>query len=161
MAQTSNTYLEKKCKEFKIPTVVCDITEIQFLQDGYNYIFNMGNNTHWVALFVQGTFVAYCDSFGVVPPTKIIKLISRYSQAKKLEITYMYNDMDIQNLQSGYCGEYAFMFLYYMNYAKGAFKNRFKKYQDVFKHDVELNRMILIKRLHKIGFYDGPLSFKI
>ena len=159
MSQTSNIYLEKKCQEFNIPTVVCDIKEIKFIQDGYNYIINLGNNTHWVALFVQGNYVAYFDSFGVVPPLRVITLISKYSKAKNAEIKYMYNEQDIQNLQSGYCGEYAFFFLYYMNYAKGPFLTRFKKLQRAFKGDVEENKTVLLNRLHKIGLYNGKLKF--
>jgi len=155
MSQTSNVYLDKKCDLFKMPTIICDIDDLRRLRDGCNYILNMGHNTHWVALFVRGSFVAYFDSFGVVPPMHIIDLINTYAHHTNTPIQYAYNAQDIQNLQSGYCGEYAFFFLYYLTYGKGgAYSNKFRKFQRLFNTDVEDNKTILLKQLHMIGFYE-------
>jgi len=110
----------------------------------------MGRNTHWIALCVKNDTVIYFDSFGVVPPLKILRLIKKYSHEIG-EIEYMYNKKEIQNINGGYCGEYCILFLYYMQNSDK--EKSLIKMQKLFSGDQEKNKTILLKKLHGIGFF--------
>lgn len=76
--------------------------------------FNIGNyillitpskeirNGHWVALKVGKTKSYYFDSYGLPPPETI---------AKNIHTPLYYNNIQVQDLRSNYCGIYAIYFL--------------------------------------------------
>ena len=71
-----------------------------------SYIVNLqsskdGGGTHWVCLYYTPNFSYYYDSFGFVPPLKIQNKI----------IPYIYNDMEIQDIDSTACGFHCVAFL--------------------------------------------------
>jgi len=154
MSITTNTYLEKKADEFNMEITVSNIAALTSLLPNANYILNLGNNSHWVALMTTENSVYYCDSFGCPPPTKIIELIQNLVVRYSRDFGYHYNKNTIQNLQSGYCGEYAWLFLYFMNRGNKPLKSRFLSYQKLFKDDPEKNKTILLEYLHKIHFFN-------
>jgi len=154
MSETTNVYLENKCNELHISVIVCDITSLTELISGQNYILNLGNNSHWVGLACLDNSIYYFDSFGVPPPIRIMDLIKKLVCKTSKPIGYHYNTIQIQNLQSGYCGLYSLLFLYFMNRSKGTTTSRFKRFQNLFDEDVEKNKTILVEKLHKIGFYN-------
>ena len=91
------------------------------LDDSVNYsmILNLqdygeGNGTHWVALFCPkgADYNLYFDSFGQPPPSNIEDISE--DMGRKL----YYQTNQIQKLQSGGCGQYCVLFLYYMNFYK-------------------------------------------
>ena len=66
-----------------------------------------GNGTHWVCIYndSKSDNVEYFDSFGLVPPNEVI----RYMKTANKNI--IYNDTQIQNINSILCGYYC---LYYI-----------------------------------------------
>ena len=153
MSITSNIYLERKCEKFHIPVEIMDINDLSILQPNMCYIINLGNNSHWTALYIHDKAIIYHDSFGVVPPLKIIKLIQEYANEHG-KINYHYNTKTIQNLESGYCGLYCFLFLYFMNKGNESYDEKLKNYQNQFSTNHEMNKRRLIKELHVIDFYN-------
>ena len=80
-----------------------------------NYIINLSpsvqDGSHWVALYLNKRKTpVYFDSFGMVPPLEVIKLIRKSGHDN-----YLCNSKQVQDIRSGYCGEYCLMFLKYMN----------------------------------------------
>ena len=66
-----------------------------------------GNGTHWVCAYNEekSNNVEYFDSFGLVPPNEVIKYI------KTTKKNIIYNDSQIQHIDSILCGYYC---LYYI-----------------------------------------------
>jgi len=149
MSETTNVYLEEKLNKLGINGLVVDITELNSLHNNTNYIINLGNNTHWVALYVNDNIVIYSDSFGVVPPLRILKLVKKYANEIVSPVQFHHNTKEIQNLNSGYCGLYALLFLLIMNKKKTKIMNRLEFYQDLFCDNHEKNLTKLKKYLHK------------
>jgi len=147
MSITTNFYLEKKLELITKNGVVIGLPDLESLTDG-SYIINL-NNEHWTALYMEHDTIIYHDSFGVVPPMKIIHLMQVYSNQMKSKLKYYYNTIDIQNIHSGFCGLYCILFLYIMNHKKGALLKRLKYYQSLFKSDPTKNLEILKTKLHK------------
>lgn len=79
-----------------------------------NYIFNMdnsgGSGTHWVGLHINYPYAMYFDAFGLPPPNKLESYL-------KKNYIYSINTNQIQNMSSGYCGQYVIVFLYYMTFS--------------------------------------------
>ena len=71
------------------------------------YIVNLedsdkGGGTHWVAVFdFLPKTIVYFDSYGVYPPTDVVKFMLK-SQGKKP----VYSKLDYQELDSSKCGQY-------------------------------------------------------
>lgn len=63
-----------------------------------------GPGTHWVAYIKRGNFVNYYDSFGVDPPSELIKYFG-----KKAVISYNY-EQD-QEFDQVICGHLCLLFL--------------------------------------------------
>lgn len=72
-------------------------------------IISMG---HWVA--VDNRNKIYFDSFGMPPPINIPK-------------SYSYSNLDIQNIRSGHCGQFAVLFIYF------AKRNQIPEFYNIFK----------------------------
>ena len=84
-----------------------------------------GNGTHWCGLWEdndESLVSYYFDSYGMVP----------FEEIKKIKKNIIYNDKDIQRMDSGYCGEYVIDFLYNSNKYGGY--NALKKIQKKYKH---------------------------
>lgn len=62
------------------------------------------NAGHWVCLEVEKNKVYYFDSFGTPPPTEI---------SKKTKLPIYYNDKQIQDIDTNFCGQYCLYFLKY------------------------------------------------
>lgn len=107
------------------------------LQQGF-YICNMqnstdGNGTHWVAFYYDFPKKSYYfDSFGFDSPNEIHDKIK----------PYLYNQRDIQDINSSSCGYYciAFIKMLYNKRDKERFYNLFTNY---FSDEIRRNEMIL------------------
>jgi hypothetical protein len=78
------------------------------------YIINMqdsnkGNGTHWVCCWIDKNESIYFDSFGIVPPIEIENFIQEFKPGM-----VFHSNIDIQNINSGGCGQYCMDFLYFM-----------------------------------------------
>jgi hypothetical protein len=113
-----------------------------------SYIINMGHNTHWVALYINVKEACYFDSFGMPPPTVIEKFL-----AKRGRSSYLYSTIDIQDLDSGGCGEYCIEWIEAMTYFKGGLKSRYEKYLNQFSKNPKLNRAKLKKLYMDVSQY--------
>lgn len=82
-----------------------------------NYIINLKEPSHWVALYIYIKnnrkiayyFNSFDDYFGDIPQ-EIMQFIKRIGCNE-----YVENEKAIQDPKRGYCGEYALLFLKYMN----------------------------------------------
>ena len=76
---------------------------------GY-YIVNLNDSTqpgsHWVALNNRPNIIEYFDSFGMNAPMELVNLSNR------LNVNYLYNSTQYQDLTSVLCGYYC---LYFVN----------------------------------------------
>jgi hypothetical protein len=111
------------------------------LQRG-SYIVNLqsskeGTGTHWVSLYYTPNFSYYYDSFGFVPPIEIQNKI----------IPYIYNDNEIQDIDSTACGFYCVAFVLYLN-KKINIERAFMEFINLFGKDTERNEAILHKILY-------------
>ena len=111
------------------------------LQRG-SYIVNLqsskdGKGTHWVSLYYTPNFSYYYDSFGFVPPIEIQNKI----------IPYIYNDNEIQDIDSTACGFYCVAFVLYLN-KKINIERAFMEFINLFGKDTERNEAILHKILY-------------
>ena len=133
------------CKILEIPIVqVARKDDININKDG-GYIINLqsrgeGGGSHWTTLFRKNGQNVYFDSFGVMPPYEIVKML------KNEDICY-YEDQ-IQDVVSTACGYYCIVFLYIMNTSRNM-KEGINKIDEMFTHP-EINDSILEKILEKI-----------
>ena len=100
---------------------------------------NIGNGTHWTALYYSSKHSFYFDAFGFVPPVVV---------ENKLK-SYLYNDKQIQSLESTACGFYCIAFIIYM-YGR---KNKeldigFKIFIDSFSTNTNKNDKLLYNYLY-------------
>jgi hypothetical protein len=144
-----------ECKRLKIPLVGvyskdrlekrhrrhgCYVINLQDFTDSQG---NRLGGTHWtsfVLLKENGkNHCAYFDSFGFVPPNNVEKFLEDLRP-------YLVSDKHIQNINSGVCGSYCLFFMWYMtNKTNIPFKERFKRFLNLFSDDVTENRRILEK----------------
>ena len=107
-----------------------------------SYIINLqsskeGNGTHWVCLYYTPNYSYYYDSFGFVAPLEVQKKI----------IPYMYNDLEIQDIDSTACGFYCVAFVLYLN-KKMNIEKAFMEFINLFGKDTERNEAILHQILY-------------
>lgn len=110
--------------------------------DRGSYVINLqssddGFGTHWVALYHTPTFSYYYDSYGFVPPLEVQEKI----------IPYMYNDMEIQDLDSTACGFYCIAFILFLH-KKTNIEGAFMGFINLFGKDTERNERILHQILY-------------
>ena len=86
------------------------------LVPGYGYIVNLessyqGHGTHWVGFYISryGRRAAYFDSFGAVMPLEVIRALQGNGYV------VFRSRREIQNINSGYCGQYTLYFIKYMS----------------------------------------------
>jgi hypothetical protein len=107
-----------------------------------SYVINLqsskdGNGTHWVCLYYTPNFSYYYDSYGFVPPLEVQNKI----------IPYMYNDLEIQDIDSTACGYYCVAFILYLN-KKMNIEKAFMEFINLFGKDTERNEAILYQILY-------------
>ena len=75
-----------------------------------------GDGTHWVCIYndEKSDKVKYFDSFGLVPPNEVIKYM------KTTNKNIIYNDSQIQNMDSILCGYYCIYYIEQRNEGRTA-----------------------------------------
>lgn len=111
------------------------------LERGF-YVINLqsskdGNGTHWVCLYYTPNFSYYYDSYGFIAPLEVQKKIT----------PYMYNDLEIQDINSTACGFYCVAFILYLN-KKMNIEKAFMEFINLFGKDTERNEAILHQLLY-------------
>jgi len=107
------------------------------------YIVNMqnstaGEGTHWVGVYVPrvGLGAAYFDSFGEPPPLEIWRGL----RGRK----WIYNNMQIQDINDGFCGQFVILWLYYIRRSNSrSLQIRMMKFQRLFSDETEDNDDVL------------------
>jgi len=140
-SRTTGDQLARLASRYHIPlNSICnkDILDRTIPRKGA-YIINMqdsteGSGTHWVALWLDkenGSKVAcYFDSFGIDPPLDVIAFMRRYVHRGGL--TYV-SQKHIQNINSGYCGQYCISFFVHMINPKiRSVKKKYQLFLDAF-----------------------------
>jgi len=107
-----------------------------------SYIVNLASSadkkgTHWVCFYYTPTFSYYFDSFGFIPALEIQNKIT----------PYMYNDMEIQDIDSTACGYYCVALVLYLN-KKINIEKSFMEFIHLFGKDTERNEAILHQILY-------------
>lgn len=132
-------FLEQKLCNQLFYVVPSDLLPSRFsLPAGFIVNLSPSNHggTHWIAIYIDeqghGT---YFDSFAMLPRVKTIQLFLR-THCK----TVTYNRTQLQSQHSGFCGEYAAMFL--LNAFNGLGLRRFLKF---FSTNLILNDMLIRK----------------
>lgn len=138
---TTNEELINLAKKFNIPlnaVVSKDHLYDMFPQKG-GYIVNMedsdaGNGTHWVCIWFNGPgdIPLYFDSFGIDPPMAVIDFM------KKWHNKCIFSTKEIQNINSGFCGQYCLYFLHQMSKNKGKVDKKYKNFVDLFNDNTRL-----------------------
>ena len=100
---------------------------------------NVGNGTHWTALYYSSKHSFYFDPFGFLAPIEIEQKLNKYK----------YNDKQIQNLKSTACGFYCIAFIIYMYGRKNMELDiGFKSFVDAFSTNTKENDKLLYKYLY-------------
>ena len=151
----TNKDLETKARQMKIPLVgvfskdllltnkVCDGGYIINMQDSVDVSGEELPGTHWVCFFIERGKACYFDSFGFNPPAEIQLFLKDYTP-------FPFNKKEIQNLHSGWCGDYCLFFLSFMfrhQHVKGLAK-RLDMLCERFDDDPTKNLKLLKKYMH-------------
>ena len=99
---------------------------------------NEGGGTHWCAFYKTDNFSYYYDSYGFIAPLEVQNKIK----------PYMYNDNEIQDINSTACGYYCLAFVLFMH-KKNNIEMAFHTFINLFKKDTELNEKILYRILYE------------
>jgi hypothetical protein len=136
---TTGTQLRKMASRLSIPlTAIIHKNQLNNIKPktGQKFIINMEDSggiqggTHWVALSIEKDDVPiYWDSFAMVPPCEVIDFCKRHNKKKNP----IYGDKQIQNIKSGYCGQYCILFLNTITKCKGSSIDKLKKVLCIFK----------------------------
>lgn len=113
------------------------------LPKGY-YIFNLENSnqsgSHWVGMLKKEKMYYYFDPYGIPPPQTLIDLLRCAPEH------LLYNDTQIQYIDSILCGYFCLVFLYQMQQSSDMVNNiaNFLQlfYLDTRKNDKELKNII-------------------
>jgi len=112
------------------------------LQDDFHADGQDLSGTHWTAFYIEGNKAVYFDSFAFPPPIQVQNFLKPF-------IPYDINNVQIQNIQTGYCGSYCISFLKFMIQQRKSSPNlsqRFNKFLHIFSMDVKKNKGILFSR---------------
>jgi Ulp1 family protease len=123
--------------------------DLDYIPDGCT-VYNLNGQSHWTALYRKNNHFFYFDSFGTVPPQLIEDLIERCVAqplrgsrvGAKPHGLYVYNDKDIQALNSSSCGFYCCAFLKWMYDSKQKYK-AFEDFKNLFDNQYQKNEIIL------------------
>jgi hypothetical protein len=147
MSETSNIQLYNLCIKYKVPIIwIGQKDELKGTQrTNGGYIINLessseGGGSHWCCFYIEKNQACYMDPFGVIYPLEVKNFL------KGLSVCY--NTNDIQNINSGYCGEYCILFLKLLSKENNLFlEERMRKIQKLFSEDQTKNLSILKKVL--------------
>lgn len=132
---TSNEQLIDLAYKLKIPlNAVVSKDHLYYMKPQIGgYIINMedsdeGDGSHWVAIWFDNynKTPLYFDSFGVDPPIAIIDFM------KKWYNKCIFSTKEIQNINSGFCGQYCLYFLHQMSKNKGKLYKKYKNFINLF-----------------------------
>ena len=98
---------------------------------------NKGPGTHWTAFYYNTFKSIYFDPFGFVAPLVVQNKIK----------PYIYNDDEIQNIDTSSCGFYCIGFIKFL-YDKANKYNAFNVFIHVFKLDTVKNEKVLYNILY-------------
>ena len=124
------------CSHYKIPLKgIFTADELNSLDNG-NYILNLNGQSHWVGLIKDNLGCYYFDSFGFPAQEEIEEMCGEY----------VWNDADIQDIQSSSCGFYVIAFLKFVHNKpnKGRLYTEFLK---LFSGDTAKNERVLFSIL--------------
>lgn len=134
---TSNDQLIKLAKKINAPlNAVYSKDQLYHVNpEPGGYIINMediaeGDGSHWVAIYfdvISPIGALYFDSFGVDPPIAIMDFMKRWSDK------CIVSTKEVQNINSGFCGQYCLLFLKEIHNSKGSLYNRYNKFLKQFK----------------------------
>lgn len=132
---TTNEELIQAAQQLKIPLRAIRFKDqLKELRPKFGaYIINMANSddhsggTHWIALLLgkQNGHARGCyfDSFGLPAPVELREF------AKEFNINDLIcSNVQIQSINSGWCGEYCIDWLNEMTHGHGSFEDKFEKY---------------------------------
>lgn len=87
------------------------------LQDSHDAEGNQNSGTHWVGLYIPSLprqDIIYFDSFGFAVPQSVINWIRIKGGIYKYS-RIVSNDVQIQDVDTGFCGIYSLFFIDFMN----------------------------------------------
>jgi len=127
MSFTTNIELTQEAQKYGLPLVaVLNKDQLPLVPQRGFYIINLQdatdefgrdlNGTHWTVIYIEGKNACYLDTFGFPPPLEVQNFLKPY-------VPYPYNQQQIQNPRSGYCGVYVLFFMYYMTINKPIIPN--------------------------------------
>lgn len=101
-----------------------------------------GSGTHWVLVLAGPGSSFYFDSFGVPPPTEIIR---RFPETER-----NYNRLSVQGIRKASCGYYdIYVFLYFMHH--GNVIHALDKFtNDTNKNDILLSKFIYSAKVQEL-----------
>lgn len=134
-SQTNVSQLRKMADKLKLPLraiITKDMLKHINPEIG-GYIVNLqssdqGSGSHWCALYLdKDKTPIYCDSFGIVEPLDVIDFVKRFTNKPIIR-----NKHQIQNINSGHCGQYCIYFLHMMSKCHGSATDKLKYFLDKF-----------------------------
>ena len=137
---TTNEQLINLAKKFRIPlnAVVSKNHLYDMTPKIGGYIINMedsdqGNGSHWVAMWFDNIneIPLYFDSFGIDPPMAMIDFMKKWNDK------CIFSTKEIQNINSGFCGQYCLYFLHQMFKNKGNVYKKYKHFIDLFNDNLK------------------------
>jgi len=140
-----------------------DKIQQQVTGDG-GYIINLqdsteGSGTHWCCFFIQDGYGVYFDSYGGPPPQVVCGILRRRAPRGST-----WSNEIVQNLRSGYCGQYCIYFLWWVQNSRNSdtyrnsltLKERLRSFLRQWSKDPEENLTILRKKfLNKLKMTRG------
>ena len=115
--------------------------DLPTLQEGF-YVTNLdsknGEGTHWTGFYYHRLHSIYFDPYGFPAPVEIEKKIK----------PYIFNDIDIQDIDSTACGYYVIGFIKYL-YEKQDKGRYFEAFINRFSNDTKKNDNILYDILYR------------
>ena len=127
----SNFDIIRIAKEKRIPlnAVIAKDQVDKLTKDG-NYIINLENHSqagsHWTALIMSAKNCLYFDSFGMPPPEAVYKFLEKkYGKVP-------FSKMEIQDMDSSFCGYFFFFFLKFVQERRGSLAQKLQSFQKLF-----------------------------
>jgi len=135
----TDSELKLLCKHFKIPVRVYEKDDVNHLSLG-NYIINLNGHSHWCSMIISPRGNFWWDSYGFPAPENIEDLIDADFEkiyGKTLRCPsgraggYIWNDRQIQDMNSTACGYFCVAFLKFM---KSPSKEKYEAFCELFKN---------------------------
>lgn len=164
---TTNRELDQAAHELGIFPVICYKDQLRHVPQrkpgkSMSVIVNMDdstsgrNGTHWVGVFIDKRGLpCYFDSFGIDCPQDVYEFMGRQGSVISCAIE---SKQQIQNINSGHCGQYTLFFLWFMNggrhpspvrsilpWLKVDTRERYAEFLNIFDKDPTKNLTILEK----------------